>query len=98
MNRKCRSAAWRASKNKRALEWRQNNFGRWKLMQMPAYDGEKRQAERKAFVKGHVHKCLRCREPYKCTNACEMVGEGLKVSICDACFEREAMKPCSTYL
>lgn len=61
-------------------------------MKGPAYDGEKRKAQREAFVKGHQHRCLRCREPYTCTNACEMLGEGLRVSICDQCFEKEAMK------
>lgn len=53
---------------------------------------DQRREDRIAFAKGHEHACVRCRNPYTCSNACERIGEGLQASICDPCFDREATR------
>lgn len=66
-----------SSKNPRLSSWHD------RLNQDP----EKRRAAAVAFAVGHKHRCVNCRRPYQCAQACDPIGEGLKTSICPGCFD-----------
>lgn len=56
-------------------------------------DFDVRRKNMASFLSGHEHSCIVCLRKYNCMQACDPVGEGLKTSLCNPCFERER-HPC----
>jgi len=79
----------------RVRRWRRLNPGAEKIRQNQLDDHSASYYARAEFKAGHTHRCLECRQPYTCSNACDPLANDLKNSVCDKCFE-EVLSQCSS--